>query len=157
MADPTLRTAPPAAHASALAAPSAHKNKTLAALLAFLLGTLGSHRLYLRGSRDKWAWAHLSSIPASALLIAALPQADAYFKLLPLIVSALAGCLEALVLGLMADEAWDARFNAGSGRFSASSWPLALILVLTLMVGAGALIATIARLFDLLYTGGAYG
>ena len=37
------------------------------------------------------------------------------------------------------------------------SWPLALILVLTMAIGAGALIATLARGFDLLYTGGAYG
>ena len=40
---------------------------------------------------------------------------------------------------------------------SESRWPLAVIIVATVMVGAGMLIATIARLFDLLYTGGAYG
>jgi hypothetical protein len=32
-----------------------------------------------------------------------------------------------------------------------------VVLVATLMLGAGVLIATMARLFDLLYTGGAYG
>jgi hypothetical protein len=152
-----LTPSPAAANAGTQPAAPAHKNKTLATLLAFLLGAVGAHRLYLRGSRDKWAWLHLLSIPASALLIARMPQADPYFKLLPLIASALAGFLEALVLGLTPDEKWDASFNAGSGRRSSSTWPLALILVLTLMVGAGALIATIARLFDLLYTGGAYG
>ena len=38
-----------------------------------------------------------------------------------------------------------------------SRWPLAIVLVATLMFGAFGLIAAIARLFDLLYTGGIYG
>jgi hypothetical protein len=77
--------------------------------------------------------------------------------MLPLLIAALAGCLQALVLGLTPDAQWDAARNPGSSRRSASGWPLALLLVLTLMTGAGVLIATIARGFDLLYTGGAYG
>ena len=56
-----------------------------------------------------------------------------------------------------ADDKWDARYNAASGRLSDTGWPLAVVLVATLMLGAGVLIATMARLFDLLYTGGAYG
>jgi hypothetical protein len=134
-----------------------HKNKTLATLLAFLAGGLGLHRLYLRGPRDAFLWLHLVSVPAAALVALLTPGADPYFKLLPLILSILAGFLEALVLGLKSDEKWDATYNAGSGRSSASNWPLALLLVATLMLGAGSLIATISRLFDLLYTGGAYG
>jgi hypothetical protein len=54
-------------------------------------------------------------------------------------------------------EKWDARHNAGSGRATQSNWVLALLLVATMLVGCTALIATIARLFDLLHTGGAYG
>lgn len=137
--------------------PTTHKNKTLATLLAFLLGGAGLHRFYLRGKNDTWGWLHAASIAAAGLVTAAAPQADIYFKLLPLTVSVLIGFLEALVLGLMSDELWDAAFNAGSGRRSEARWPLALILVSTLMVGSAGLIATIARLFDLLYTGGAYG
>ncbi|MFA9216839.1 MAG: NINE protein [Sphingomonadaceae bacterium] len=136
---------------------SAHKNKTLATLLAFLLGGLGLHRAYLRGARDAYLWLHLVSLPAVALIGLLAPGADPFFKLLPLVISILIGFLEALVLGLMSDEKWDARFNHGSGQQSASNWPLALLLVGTLMLGAGSLIATISRLFDLLYTGGAYG
>jgi hypothetical protein len=135
----------------------AHKNKTLATLLAFALGGVGAHRYYLRGAKDTWGWLHAASVPAVGLVMAAAPQANIYFQLLPLILSILAGFLEALVLGLMADDKWDAAFNAGSGRQSESRWPLALLLVATLMVGASGLIATISRLFDLLYTGGAYG
>lgn len=134
-----------------------HKNKTVATLLASVLGGLGGHRLYLRGARDRWLWVHLASVPAAAVVAAAAPGADWFYKILPLVISVLVGFLEALVLGLMPDEKWDALYNAQSGRQSASHWPLALLLVLTLMVGAGMLIATISRLFDLLYTGGAYG
>lgn len=134
-----------------------HKNKTFASLLAFLLGALGAHRLYLRGARDRWAWLHLAALPASLLLRALAPGADWFYQALPLTVSALVAFLEALVLGLTPDEKWDAAHNAGSARQSASNWPLALLLVATLMVGAGALIFVIARLFDLLYTGGIYG
>lgn len=134
-----------------------HKNKTAATFLAALLGTMGAHRCYLRGRRDPWLWLHLASVPASLLIAALAPGADWFYKLLPLIVSGLAGHLEALVLGLTPDEKWDAARNPASGRQSASNWPLALLLVATLMVGAGVLIATIARFFDLLYTGGAYG
>ncbi len=134
-----------------------HKNKTFATLLATLLGTLGAHRFYLRGAKDRWAWLHVASLPAALLVTLAAPGANWFYQILPLTVSGLIGFLEALVLGLMSDEKWDAAFNPGSGRRSASNWPLALLLVATLMVGTGTLIATIARLFDLLYTGGAYG
>jgi TM2 domain-containing membrane protein YozV len=134
-----------------------HKNKTFATLLALLLGGIGAHRCYLRGARDKWALLHVASLPALALVAAVAPQADIYYKLLPLILSYLAAFVQALVLGLMPDEKYDARYNVGSGGRTDSQWPLALLLVITLMVGATTLIATIARLFDLVYTGGAYG
>lgn len=136
---------------------TAHKNKTAAALLALVLGWAGAHRVYLRGARDKWALLHMAAIFASLLLLMLATQANLFYRFLPMIVSCLAGLLEGLVIGLMPDEKFDARFNAGSGRQSDSQWPLALILVATLMVGATGLIATMARLFDLLYTGGAYG
>ena len=134
-----------------------HKNKTLATLLAFLSGGFGLHRLYLRGAKDTGLWLHLAALPACLIVALAARGADPFFKLLPLFISILAGFLEALVLGLTSDEKWDAIHNPGSGRQSASNWPLALLLVATLMIGAGSLIATISRLFDLLYTGGAYG
>ena len=134
-----------------------HKNKTLATLLAFALGGLGIHRFYLRGFNDRWGWLHAASLPACGIAMGAAPAANWYFWYLPLTLSMLAGFLEALVLGLMPDEKWDATYNSGSARRSDSRWPLAVVLVATVMVGAGTLIATLARLFDLLYTGGAYG
>jgi TM2 domain-containing membrane protein YozV len=134
-----------------------HKNKTVATLLALVLGALGAHRFYLRGSVDKLGLLHLASLPASALVLALAPHANPFYQALPLLVSAIAGFIEALVIGLLADAPWDAAHNAGSGRQSASNWPLALLLVGTMLVGATVLIATLSRLFDLLYTGGAYG
>ncbi|MBC7860549.1 MAG: TM2 domain-containing protein [Burkholderiaceae bacterium] len=134
-----------------------HKNKTLASLLAFALGAVGAHRFYLGGAKDRWGWLHAASAPASLLIALTAPQANWFYMILPLIVSALAGFLTALVLGLTPDERWDATRNHASGRRSDSQWPLALLLVATLMAGAVVLIATIARLFDLLHTGGAYG
>ncbi len=134
-----------------------HKNKTLAALLAFLLGGIGAQRLYLGGLRDRGLWAHLAALPLSAAISALWPHADNFYHLLPIIISGLIGCLESLMIGLSSDEKWDARHNPASGRSSDSQWPLAIILVASMMLGAGSLIATMARLFDLLYTGGAYG
>ncbi len=134
-----------------------HKNKTFATLLATVTGGIGLHRFYLRGLADQWGWLHMASLPGCAAVFALWPKADPYFLLLPLILSILVGALEALVLGLMPDEKWDAAFNPGSGKQTDSRWPLAIVLVATLMFGAFALIAAIARLFDLLYTGGIYG
>jgi TM2 domain-containing membrane protein YozV len=134
-----------------------HKNKTLATLLASLLGALGIHRFYLHGGQDRWGWLHAASLPLAA--VAALSTSGAFwlFAALPLLLSMLAGFIEALVIGLTPDEQWDAAHNRNSGQQSRSQWPLALLLVLTTGFGATALIAIIARLFDLLLTGGAYG
>ena len=112
-----------------------HKNKTLATLLAALLGGLGAHRFYLYGKKDVSAWVHLFFFPFSIY----------------------AGFIEALMIGLMPDDKWDATHNPHSSRQSESGWPLIVLLVLTAGFGATAIIATLARTFDLLYTGGAYG
>jgi TM2 domain-containing membrane protein YozV len=139
---------------------SSHKNKTLATLLASTLGGAGVHRFYLDGRRDFWAWAHFASLPLSALGIfvgASLAPVFSIFLIGPLIVSVLAGLIEALVLGLMPDAKWDAKYNPDSGRQSSSNWPLAVILVLTLAAGTAGLIFVLSRSFDLIYTGGAYG
>jgi TM2 domain-containing membrane protein YozV len=134
-----------------------HKNKTVATLLALLLGGVGAHRFYLRGGADKAGLLHLASLLIAALVAAAAPGADVFYKALPLLVSYSAGFIEGLVLGLTPDQKWDAAYNAGSGRQSASNWPLALLLVATMLFGAIVVIGTMSRLFDLLYTGGAYG
>ena len=112
-----------------------HKNKTLATFLAALLGSLGAHRFYLYGRRDRQAWLYVLFFPLSMF----------------------AGFIAALVIGLTPDEKWDAQHNPDSGRESDSGWTVILIVIATFGIGTGLLIAAIARTFDLLYTGGAYG
>jgi TM2 domain-containing membrane protein YozV len=138
-----------------MAAP--HKNKTLATLLAFALGGLGVHRFYLKPGPDRLGLLHLCSVPVAGLVYGLSQGANGFWILLPLLVSWIAGFIEALVIGLTPDEKWDATYNKGSGRQSRSGWPVVLLLVATMMVGATVVIGTMSRLFDLLYTGGAYG
>ncbi len=135
----------------------AHKNKTLATALALSLGALGAHRFYLNGGVDRVGLLHVSSLPIAGLILSNAHGANPFYALLPLLISGIAACIEALVIGLTPDEKWDARFNGATRTPTRSTWILALLLVLTLLVGATVLIATISRLFDLMYTGGAYG
>jgi len=134
-----------------------HKNKTIATALALFLGGLGAHRFYLKGPVDRLGLLHVCSVPLAGLVYGLGRGPNPFYVLLPVIVSSIAGFIEALVIGLTPDDKWDARHNAGSGRQSDSHWILALLLVATALVGATVLIAAISRLFDLLYTGGAYG
>ena len=134
-----------------------HKNKSFATFLALAAGALGAHRFYLRGSVDKLGLIHVACLPIAGLVCGLMPHADWFYKLLPILVSAVAGFIEALVIGLMPDEKFDAAFNPASGKQSDTSWIVALLLVATMMVGTTVLIGTMSRLFDLLDTGGAYG
>lgn len=134
-----------------------HKNKTFATLLALLLGGLGVHRFYLKGGADRLGLLHLCSVPIAGLVYGAGHAPNPFWVLLPLLLSWSVGFIEALVIGLMPDEKWDAKYNPKSGTQSDSGWLVVVLLVATMVVGATVLIATISRLFDLLYTGGAYG
>jgi TM2 domain-containing membrane protein YozV len=134
-----------------------HKSKTLATFLALTLGGFGAHRFYLRGSADRLGLLHLCSIPIAGLVYGLGHAPNRFWVLLPIFISYIAGFIEGLVIGLTPDDKWDARHNPASGQSSHSNWLIAVLLVATLMVGATALIATISRLFDLLYTGGAFG
>jgi hypothetical protein len=134
-----------------------HKNKTIATALAFLLGFVGVHRFYLKGSVDRLGLLHVCSLPLAGIIYGVGRGPNPFWVLLPILVSTVAAHIEALVIGLTPDEKWDAVRNAGAGRASQSNWMLVLLLVLTTLVGATILIATISRLFDLLFTGGAFG
>lgn len=136
---------------------TSHKNKTLATLLAALLGAIGVHRWYLRGFGDRYAWMHAATLPLGVLGTFLVPPIYAIFGALPLILSGLIACIEALVLGLMPDEKWDATFNSSSGQTSESGWPVVLLVVLSLAGGAVGVIALISRCTDLILTGGNYG
>jgi len=115
-----------------------HKNKTLTTFLAALAGVFGAHRFYLYGGKDKVAWAYVLTSPL-------------------FVVTVFIGFIAALRTGLTPDEKWDALHNATSGRQSESGWLLIWLIVAIFSLGTTLLIATLARTFDLLYTGGAYG
>lgn len=119
------------------------RHKALAAWLAFVAGSLGAHRIYL-GQRLWW-------LPP-AITLTTLPllfgvgnwyQSPAFFVLM---VPVVAGFIEALVLALMPDGEFDARFNAGSGRRNRSGWDAVLVAIVTLMTGTVVLLTTIALL-----------
>lgn len=135
---------------------AAHKNKTFATLLALLLGGVGAHRFYLKGGVDRFGVLHLCCLPITGILYGAV-KPHPFYMVLPLLVSFIVGFVEALVIGLTPDEKWDAQHNPHSPRKSRSNWVLVLLLVLTMLVAAIVLIGTIARLSDVIYTGGAYG
>jgi len=135
---------------------AAHKNKTVATLLALLLGGFGVHRFYLKPGADRIGLLHLCCVPVTGILYGAV-KPHPFYIVLPLLVSYIAGFVEALVIGLTPDEKWDAQYNVHSGRGSRSNWVLVLLLVVTMLVATTVLIGTIARLSDVVYTGGAYG
>jgi len=136
---------------------TSHKNKTLATFLSFSLGSVGAHRFYLYGKRDPIAWLHALSIPLSFLLAKLYFNLNEFLTYGPWLISLLVALFMTLILGLQSDEKWDAKFNPKSDKKSDSNWFLAVILVLAVGCGAIVLIGMMARAFDLLYTGGAYG
>jgi hypothetical protein len=124
------------------------RSKTVATWLALLGGSVGAHRLYLRGPRDAWAWLH--AVPTlvgayGAWRMRTLSVDDRLGSLLvPLLGLMLAGTmLMAIVYGLTPDEKWDARWNAGIASHP-GGWGAILGVIAALMLGATALMATIA-------------
>lgn len=125
-----------------------YKSKTLATWVAFLCGALGLHRFYLHGLRDVWGWVWL--LPTSAGLYG-LRRASALgaedhlaWLLLPVLgMSLSAGALAAIIYGLTPDEKWNAQFNP-RGPQHESGWATVFGILLSLLVGSGVLMSTIA-------------
>lgn len=97
------------------------RHKTLAAWLAFLLGSLGAHRFYLRGPLDILGW--LLPMPTALGLwglhrALTLGQDDKLsWLLLPLLGLSLAvHALTGIVYALTERSAWNARHNPGLPR-----------------------------------------
>ena len=124
------------------------KHKAVATWLALLVGVFGLHRFYLHGFKDRWAWA----FPLPTLLgllgvqrMNQLGQDDRLaWVLLPLLgLSLVAALLGGIVYGLMPDDRWNDRFNAGRPA-SSGGWLAVIGVVLCLLFGGTALMATIA-------------
>jgi hypothetical protein len=126
----------------------AYRSKTLATWLACIGGAFGAHRFYLHGARDVWAWLHV--LPTLAGLygihrVQTLGQDDQLsWLLLPLLGLMIAqACLFALIHGLTPDAKWDDMHNAGHAPQN-TRWLPVLGVIAALMIGATALMATIA-------------
>lgn len=129
------------------------RSKTLTAALAFLLGSLGTHRFYLYGLRDVWGWAHLAGtlagIPGVMLLIATGRASIPGWALAVIgAVSVFSAFLAAIVYGLRPDAKWDAQFNSQTDRRSRSGWTVILIVIFSLLIGAFLLMAGLALAFQ---------
>jgi hypothetical protein len=125
-----------------------YRSKTLAAWLAFTLGTLGLHRAYLYGWRDLPAW--LFPLPtllglAGVARMRNLGQDDHLaWLLIPVLgLSISAAMLTAIVYALTTDEKWDARHNPGHAGV-ATGWGPVLAAIAALLVGGAVLMGTIA-------------
>jgi len=124
------------------------KSKTLATWLALLLGSLGAHRFYLYGWRDRLGW--LYPLPALAGLAGALRMRNlgqddhAAWLLVPLLgVMLTLGMLAAIVYGLTPDEKWAQRHNPGR-PVQATGWGAVIGVIVALMVGGAVLMGTLA-------------
>ena len=125
-----------------------YKSKTLATWIALIGGSVGLHRFYLRGPRDTLAWLH--AVP-TLIGLAGLQRAvelgqddQLAWLLLPLLGLMLSqAALCAIIYGLTPDERWDARHNPQSPA-RATAWGPVLGVIAALLIGATALIATIA-------------
>jgi drug/metabolite transporter superfamily protein YnfA len=136
-----------------------HINKTLATFLAAALGGIGTHRFYVHGKKDKGAWGYfLMFLTYVGLVLTEYPEkpfGNIYYALFPIPVYA--AMIEALTIGLTPDEKWDALHNPHTTTPTRSKWLLVITLVLTLFCGYTALVTSIARASDLLYTSGSFG
>ena len=122
------------------------RSKTIAVWLALLGGTLGLHRLYLKGLGNIPAWLHL--LPTSLGIFGlerfmVLGQDDHLaWLLMPLLGLMIAqAMLHAIVYGLTPDEKWAARHGQ---PVQASGWGAVLGVIAALLIGATALMSSIA-------------
>lgn len=113
--------------------PRPFRHKTIAALLAFLLGWAGAHWWYLGRPR---AWVPLV-FTLVILGVAALRPAPFFSQLwyYLILIPLAAGFVEALVLSLMTDARFDARYNPGHTEQSQNGWGAVLIAIATLFIG----------------------
>ncbi len=125
-----------------------YKSKTLAAWIALIGGSLGLHRFYLHGFRDVWGWlwplpTFLGVLGVQRLM--SLGQDDQIaWVLIPLLgIAVSTAMLSAIVYGLMPDDKWNARYNP-SGPVHHTGWAAVFAVVISLLVGATVLMATIA-------------
>lgn len=126
---------------ASVGAPVQHKSKTLAALLAAVLGVFGAHWWYL-GRPKAWLWTL-----CACLLIVLIQFYPIWWDnppFLVLIIPAAASYIEALVLALGADSQFDAKYNPLSGKVTKTRWGPVVIAIFTTLVGSAVVVFGIA-------------
>ena len=127
--------------AAAAATPVPHRSKVVAAWLACLLGVFGAHWWYM-GRRGAWV--------VTAFAVAMLAWCTRWPvwwdspPFLVLIVPLTAGVIESAVFALRSDEAFDARYNAGSGRQTRTGWNAVLAAIFATLMGGTAVLFLLA-------------
>lgn len=132
------------------------KNKTLATWLAFVGGPLGLHRFYLYGIFDWVGW--LLPMP-TALGFYGIQRVQQFgqddqlsWLLMPLLGFTIAICaLTAIVYALSTPEKWNGKFNPSldpEALPGQTNWGTVAAMVVSLMIGAAVLMASIAFSFQ---------
>lgn len=108
------------------------RSKVVAGLLSFYGGWFGAHWYYLGRPRALW----LTAFVMGCLIVSSQApvwwDTPAFFLIfIPMI----AGFIEALVLCLMSDERFDARYNPGYQRTRHTGWGPVLVSISGLLLG----------------------
>lgn len=135
------------------------RSKAVATWLAIVGGTLGLHRLYLRGFGDVLAWLHAIPTALGAIGVQRMrefgvddPLSWVLIPLLGLMISQAMAC--AIYYALTPDEKWDARWNPGRPT-PPTRWAPVIGAVLAMLVGGGIFMGTITfsiqKVFEVRY------
>ncbi|CAN5338563.1 NINE protein [soil metagenome] len=121
-------------------APRAHRSKFIAGLLAFVLGGLGLHRLYLR--TPLW-WIYAAWLIAGMALYAAIGSRETTWIAVAALLPVWSGFAEAAAFAVMPDDRWDARFNRDSGVHSRNGWACVMLAIVVLLIGTTVMLTAI--------------
>ena len=131
------------------------KSKFIFCALGLLLPGSGFNCFYLQGLKSFWAWVQLLALLGG--ITGWIILRDANFHSAPGWVMAVFGfiALEAswlttITFGLRPDEKWDAQFNASfqGKQKTESGWPVVICVILSLVIGAGAMMSFLAIGFE---------
>jgi hypothetical protein len=124
-------------------------SKVKVGLFAAVLGCVGAHWWYLGRSRA-WLITAVGLVLMVASVLAPVWWENPAFFLL--FIPILAGFIEAIVLCLMSDARFDARYNPGLVRTSPSGWGPVLVAIFTLLIGTVLLMIGIAVIVVYVWT-----
>ena len=130
------------------AGPQGYKSKAFATWIAVIAGSLGLHRFYLHGFRDRWGWLFVWPTLIGLYGVQRMRHLGGddhlAWALIPLLgVMVAIGMFSAILYGLTPDERWNARFNP-TGPQHRMGWATIIGVVLALVIGGGVLMATLA-------------